>query len=88
MRVTVPGADHDGNAVTRPRVQATNAGTHHEAGPWSASRSRPPEGAGGKGGSARQTHVKAKYIPWNELGKAFPEIMGVHFVHFAEIQSD
>ena len=34
---------------------ATQAGTHHEAGPWSASRIRPRR-ARGKGGSARQTH--------------------------------
>ena len=34
---------------------ATQPGTHHEAGPWSASRIRPRR-ARGKGGSARQTH--------------------------------
>ena len=34
---------------------ATQPGTHHEAGPWSASRIR-PGGPRGKGGSARQTH--------------------------------
>ena len=37
------------------RCHRDRAGTHHEAGTWSASRIR-PRWAWGKGGSARQTH--------------------------------
>jgi len=61
-------ADHD--VRLRP---SDDAGPHHEAGPWSASRSRPPEGAEGKGGSARQTHDKASVpfqgMDWQLVGE-------------------
>jgi hypothetical protein len=43
------GADHADRDAGRSLRPSDDAGTHHEAGPWSASRSRPPEGARGQG---------------------------------------
>ena len=84
MRVTVPWRGHADDDAARTLRPIDDAGTHHEAGTWSASRSRPPEGARGKGGSARQTHDKAA-VPFQGMDEELLEMSSSGVV---EIKSD
>ena len=79
------GADYADRDVARTLRPSDDAGTHHEAGPWSASRSRPPEGARGKGGSARQTHDKAA-VPFQGMNRSYFSELNLN--ESVEIKSD